>query len=293
MTQTESNRTTADHSAGEQSEIELSQGTIQYSDTGTGEPILFVHGAFVNGSLWRNVAGPLSEEFRCIVPTLPLGGHEIPMQPDADLTPLGLAELLAEFVDELGLDRVTLVGNDTGGALCQVFLAEYPDRVERLILTNCDVFDNFPPAEAAPFVWGARIPGFTTLLARSLGVAPVRRLVFKLLAKHPVQPEVLAGYVDGLQNSGVRRDLRKALLGVSPQYTQAAATAFPDFDRPVLLAWAPEDTIFPLEDAEQLAVRFPNAQLERIEDSRGLVPEDNPERLVELTANFLGARLPA
>jgi pimeloyl-ACP methyl ester carboxylesterase len=268
--------------------LQLSQGPIRYTDVGAGDPILFVHGAFVNGALWRNVAGPLSENHRCLVPTLPLGGHDVPMHPDADLTPSGLAALLADFLDALEVERVTLVGCDTGGALCQVFLAAYPDRVERLVLTNCDAFENFPPVQARPFVWGARIPGMTGLFARMLRSANARRLAFKLLTKHPVRPEVLDGYVRSVStDTGVQRDLRKALLGVSPHYTLDAAAAFPAFDRPVLLAWAPEDPVFPFEDAERLAERFPNARLEHVEDSYALVPEDQPARLVELVSGFL------
>nr|WP_197427905.1 alpha/beta hydrolase [Halogeometricum sp. CBA1124] len=226
MNRTNAERTHADRSAAGRLEATLSQGTVEYEDAGTGDPILFVHGAFVDGGLWRNVAGPLSERFRCLVPTLPLGGHDVPMDPGADLTPSGLADLLAEFLDDVGVERVTLVGNDTGGAICQVFLAAYPERVERLVLTNCDAFDNFPPAAARPFTWGARIPGATGLFARALRSATARRLAFGLLAKHPIEPAVLDAYTDSLRtNAAVRRDLREVLLGVSSRYTEAAAEA--------------------------------------------------------------------
>ena len=288
MTQAEFGRSEQTHSQDNLSEIKLSQGTIQYSDTGQGEPIVFVHGALVNGHLWRNVAGPLSRECRCLIPTLPLGGHNIAMDPDADLTPAGIAALLNEFIDALGLERVTLVGNDSGGAICQVFVAEYPENVERLILTNCDAFENFPPLPARPFVWGARVPGFTTLLAKTLRSKTARRLAFKLFAKDPIDPNILAGYLDPLHmDPGVRRDLRKALLGASPKYTNAAAETFASFDRPVLVVWGVNDLIFPLEDAKGLVERFPDARLERIEGSYLLVPEDEPERLVECIARFL------
>jgi pimeloyl-ACP methyl ester carboxylesterase len=125
---------------GERAEVELSSGTLRYRDVGDRAPVLFVHGAFVNADLWRDVAGPLSADFRCLCPTLPLGGHGVAMHPEADLTPSGVADLLAEFLDALGVERVTLVGSDTGGAVCQVFLAAYPERVDRLVLTNCDAF---------------------------------------------------------------------------------------------------------------------------------------------------------
>ncbi|RXK49421.1 alpha/beta fold hydrolase [Halorientalis pallida] len=290
MSQIESKRTEKAFPGSERRTVDLPQGPIQYYDIGSGEPVLFVHGAFVDGNLWRNVAEPLSDTARCLVPTLPLGGHDVAMDPDADLTPSGVADLLAQFLDEIGVERVTLVGNDTGGAICQVFLAAYPERVERLVLTNCDAFDNFPPIQALPFVWGARIPGAVGLFARVLGSQRIRRQTFALLAKHPIQPDVLDGYTDSLRSdAAVRRDLRKALLGVSPEYTNEAATVFPTFDRPVLLAWAPEDPIFPLEDAQALADRFPNARLERVDGSNALVPEDQPDRLVDLLVDFLSA----
>jgi pimeloyl-ACP methyl ester carboxylesterase len=277
---------------GERRTVDLPQGTVEYHDVGAGDPVLFVHGAFVNGDLWRDVAGPLSATHRCLVPTLPLGGHRVPVDADADLTPGGLADLLAAFLDALEVERVTLVGNDTGGALCQVFLARYPERVERLVLTNCDAFERFPPLAARPFTLGARVPGLVDLFGRSLGSVTVRRLAFRLLAKGPIEDDVLAGYVDALgRDPGVRRDLRKALLGVAPRYTLDAAETFESFDRPVLLVWAPEDPIFPLADAERLAAAFPDARLERVADAYALVPEDRPGRLVELLTGFLASEL--
>jgi len=289
VTRTDSTTQARAHPHDSLSAVELSQGTVQYRDIGAGDPIVFLHGVLVDGALWRNVAEPLSHDHRCLIPTLPLGGHDVGMDPDADLTPSGVVALLEEFVDALGLNRVTLVGNDFGGAFCQGFVAEHPDRVARLVLTNCDAFDNFPPLLAAPFVKGAYVPGFTTLLARTLGSTTARRLTVELFAEGPIDSDVVAGYLDSLRtNPAVRRDLRKALLGASPQYTNAAAETFPSFERPVLVAWGVEDPFFPVADAERLAERFPNARLERLDGASLLVPEDRPERLAERIAAFLG-----
>src|SRR5581483_10842379 len=104
-------------------EIQLSAGPIEYLDSGgDGPSILFVHGLLANADLWRPVLPRLAGDARCVVPTLPLGGHRKPMKPDADLSPRGVARLLAEFIDELGLSDVTAVGNDTGGAICQLLV---------------------------------------------------------------------------------------------------------------------------------------------------------------------------
>src|SRR3954451_17374114 len=117
---------------GEQHEVNLPQGTIRYRDRGQGPPIVFVHGALVNGDLWRKVVPQLAPDFRCITPDLPLGSHEIPMPADADLSPPAIARLIADLLAALDLQGVTLVGNDTGGGLCQMVVAEGSDRVARL-----------------------------------------------------------------------------------------------------------------------------------------------------------------
>ncbi len=74
----------------------LSAGTIRYQDTGGDGPVLvFLHGLLMDGSLWRHVVAGLSPQYRCVLPTLPLGGHHRPMLPDADLSLAGMARLVA------------------------------------------------------------------------------------------------------------------------------------------------------------------------------------------------------
>lgn len=123
--------------------IQLPQGSVCYCEFGTGAPIVFVHGLLVNGGLWRKVVPRLVQHYRCIVPDWPLGSHQETLNSDADRSPLGLARLIADFLAALRLESVTLVGNDTGGALCQIVAAEYPERIGRLVLTNCDAIDAF------------------------------------------------------------------------------------------------------------------------------------------------------
>ena len=71
---------------GQQREVQLQQGTIGYRERGTGEVIVFVHGALVNADLWRKVVPELAKDFRCIAPDLPLGSHDRPLPADADLS---------------------------------------------------------------------------------------------------------------------------------------------------------------------------------------------------------------
>src|SRR5688572_12371230 len=122
-------------------EVQLSQGTIRYRDEGSGDPLVFVHGLLVNGRLWDGVAEALRDRHRCIVPTLPLGSHTEPMEPDANLSADGVARMIAELLEALDLRKVTLVGNDSGGALCQLVATRHPERVGRMVLTNCDTYE--------------------------------------------------------------------------------------------------------------------------------------------------------
>src|SRR5919204_4812144 len=157
------------------SEANLSQGTINYRKSGEGPPVVFVHGLLVDGRLWRKVTPLLEDRFRCIVPDLPLGSHTRPMSPDADLSPLGLARVVADFLEELNLEDVILVGNDTGGAISQITAANHPERIGRLLLTNCDAFENFLPPAFRPMQWAARVPPVLTGVMQGMRFAPMRR----------------------------------------------------------------------------------------------------------------------
>jgi pimeloyl-ACP methyl ester carboxylesterase len=277
---------------GEQKEMPQPQGTIRYRERGSGEPIVFVHGFLVNGDLWRKVVPLLADRARCIAPDWPLGSHELPLQDKVDLSPPGLARIIVDFLDALGIERATLVGNDTGGALCQIVATTYPERVRALVLTDCDAFDNFPPKAFRYLKWLTYIPGAIYLVAQSMRLSLLRRtpIAFGWLSKTPVERAVMDGWVGPVgRNAGVRLDAVRALKAVHPRYTLAAAEKLHAFERPVLIAWAPDDRFFPFSHAERLAQIIPNARLERIEDSYTFVSEDQPERLAELIGGFVHA----
>jgi pimeloyl-ACP methyl ester carboxylesterase len=270
-------------------EVRLPQGTIRYRELGTGEPIVLVHGLLTNGELWRDVAPRLAADFRVLVPDWPLGSHEFPLEPGADLSPLGLAAIIADFLTELQLDDVTLVGNDTGGALCQLVAVHHPERLARLVLTPCDAYENFPPPAFRPLQALARIPGAVFLIAQSLRPRAARRLplAYGWLAKKGIDDDVSDSWLKpALSSRHVRREIAAILAGMSKDYTLRAAERFSEFTKPVLIAWAPEDRFFKLRYAERLAAAFPDARLERIEDSYTFVAIDQPQRTANLIADF-------
>jgi pimeloyl-ACP methyl ester carboxylesterase len=279
-------------------EVQLTNGTIGYRDSGSGEPLLFVHGLLVNGLLWRKVVPLLEGDFRCIVPDLPLGSHKVAMSTEADLSPPGLAAMLDELMAKLELERVTLVANDTGGAIAQITAANHPERIGRLVLTNCDAFENFLPPAFRPLQWAARVPGLFTASIQGMRLEFLRRhmpMAFGWLIKHDLEGAPLADWVrPTLSDRTVRRDTIKVLRGISPRYTLEAAETLRGFDRPTMLAWAREDRFFKPSFAERLAETIPGARLEWVDDSYTFVSEDQPERLAELINAFSsGAERPA
>jgi pimeloyl-ACP methyl ester carboxylesterase len=271
--------------------VDLSSGRIRYRDTGEGPPIVFVHGLLVDGRLWRKVTPPLEGEFRCLTPDLPLGAHTIPMSGDADVSPPGLARLVIEFIEKLDLRDVTLVGNDTGGALVQIAITQSPsDRIARVVLTPCDAFDNFLPPMFKGLQILARFQPALTAFVQPLRLRPLRRLpiAFGWLTKRPVSDgEVEDSWVNAFfTRRETRRDVTRILRSIDSAYTEEAAEKLRSFDRPVLIAWATEDKVFPLEHAHKLAERLPDARVEEIADSYSFVPEDQPEKLAELIRDF-------
>ncbi len=280
----------------EMQEVDLSAGVIRYREQGLGKPVVFLHGALVNGTLWRKVLAHLTGwELRCLTPDWPLGSHTAPMKPDADLSPRGVSLLVAEFLEALGLEDVTLVANDTGGAIAQLLLPEHSERIGRLVLTPCDAFENFFPPIFRPLQLAARVPTLLTAALQPLRIRTLRRLpiAFGWLAKRPVPDEVTDSWLRPfLTSKEIRRDAARFLRAVDARDTLAAAERLHTFERPVLLAWAAEDRVFPVEHARRLAELFPDVRLEEIPDSYTFVPEDQPERLAALVAEFAASPLP-
>jgi pimeloyl-ACP methyl ester carboxylesterase len=274
----------------EQREVRLAQGTIRYREAGSGEAIVLVHGLLNNSLLWGPMAEALAADFRVIAPDWPLGSHTAPLGGGADLRAPALARLIADFLAALGLEDVTLVGNDTGGALCQLVAVDHPERLARLVLTPCDAYRNFLPRMFRPLQLAAHLPGSIRLIVNALRPRVIQRLplAFGRLSRRPLDKEVARAFLRPAQGDRqIRRELAALLRGIDPAYTLAAAERFGEFDRPVLLAWAPEDRFFKLADAERMAAAFPDAHLELIADSWTYVSVDQPGRTAQLVAAFI------
>jgi pimeloyl-ACP methyl ester carboxylesterase len=270
--------------------LDLPGGRVQYQEAGTGPSIVFVHGVLSNANLWRKVVARLAPAFRCVTLDLPLGSHRVPMAPDADLSPRGLADLIADALAALDLDEVTLVGSDTGGALCQIAITRRPERVGRLMLTSCDYRENFPPPTFRRLVDAAGQPGRLRRRLARMEDRSGRHLpaAYGSVAKRPIDDDASDSYVlPALHDDAVFADLERVMVELDPAQAVEAADRLGEFDKPVLIAWSADDPAFPVADARALAAAFPSSRLEWIEDSYAFSPEDRPDRVAELVAAFV------
>ena len=271
--------------------VELDIGRIRVREAGDGPPVLLVHGALVNSHLWDDVIPPLADRHRVIAPDLPLGCHAEPVQSEA---PLGLrwqADVVADLVAALDLDDVTLVGNDTGGGVCQVVVTRRPEGIGRLVLTSCDAFDNCPPRFFRFLVWASYLPGSAWLTAQSMRSPRFARLpiAFGRLTHRGLDKRRLDLMFEPLRASaGVRRDAVRMFRSLDAADTQAAAAALGDVTIPVLIAWSADDRIFPPDHASRLAALLANATVSPIPDSLAFSPIDQPATLARRINEFSG-----
>lgn len=269
--------------------VEIAQGTINYRVAGpsdsTQPPVVFVHGLLVNGELWTKVADALAARgIRSFAPDLPLGSHPIALRPDADVSPRGVASLINDFMAALNLTDVTLVGNDTGGALCQFLIDSDATRIGRLVLTNCDAFDQFPPPPFGLLVKAGSRAGRIRVLMAPMRATAVRHspLGFGGLVAKPLDAEMTRHWVTpALSDAGVRRDAARFMSAIKPADLLDVSRRLNQFTKPVLLLWGAADRFFKLDFARRLSSTFPNATLVEIAGARTFVALDEPQRVAD------------
>ena len=277
-------------------------GPLAWQSSGHGPALVFFAGALANHYLWRDVIARLGDRYRCVTVDLPLGAHPRPLAEGADRSATSLARLLLDCLDLLDVDDATVVVNDTAGGLLLLSLASgHPalGRVSRLVLTNCESYDQFPPDSLKR----------ASALSRALPgpAAAMIRLQLRLLLRRPAAQRRFAATVTAsgldrertesffgpaVRDRRVAGDLVAAMAGFRPQLLLDAAAAIPGFDRPVLLVWGEECQFFPMSHARRLASDFPRATLFPVPGARTWVPVDNPAAVAGAIAEFVPARVP-
>ena len=268
-------------------QVETSWGGIPVRRGGEGPTVLLIHGLLVDGGLWDTVADQLvATGHDVVVPDLPLGAHSYATEGGADLTPPGVGRLVDALAVELGLRDVTLVGNDTGGAICQMAAAERPDWLAGLVLTPCDAYENFLPPAFRPLQFLARhAPWLLVAVMQPMRLRAVRRspLLLGWLTKRGVSDELSDRWARPFFDlPATRRDVLGTLAAIDSADTVAAAARLVELGRPVAIAWADGDRFFPRRLAQRLAADIPGATLTRIDDAYAFTPIDQPEATTQL-----------
>ncbi|MCT7661891.1 alpha/beta fold hydrolase [Mycobacterium deserti] len=278
-------------------QVALEHATIDYRVTGPEDsphpPVVFVHGALVDRRLWDPVADGLARlGFRCYLPNWPLGSHTIPVNDNVLLSPDAVTVMIRDFLDALGLADATLVGNDTGGGLCQLLVDAYPDRVGRLVLTNCDAFEKFPPFPFTLVFALLRGPMTIKLLFEPMRLKALRHspLGFGMLVKP--DPVLTDSWLEpARRDARIRKDLATLLRAVAKTDLTDVATRLPRFTKPVTLVWGQRDRAFTPALGRRLAALFPNSTLIEVPDARTFVSLDAPTSVIDAVAT-VGANSP-
>jgi pimeloyl-ACP methyl ester carboxylesterase len=261
-------------------------GPLAYVDIGAGPPVLFVHGVSVNSALWRRVIAAVQHEYRCLAVDLPLHGRS-PARSDHNYSLGTLAQMLGDLLDVLEVPAVHLVGNDTGGAICQVFAATQPERLRSLALTNCDTRGNIPPEPFVRTVEMARQGRFARVATRWVNDLNLARS----------ERSIGSGYRNAayLSDEAIRHYLGPVMgtLESATEFEHFLATALRDddlaatesrlseLDVPTLIVWAANDIFFDLKWAYHLSALIPGASAPIVVDDAALYfADERPEALV-------------
>ncbi|WP_428342424.1 alpha/beta fold hydrolase [Mycobacterium sp.] len=272
-------------------QLALTPATIEYREYGPQDsahpPVVFVHGVLVNGELWRAVAERLGRlGYRCIVPTLPLGSHTIPVSDAGVLSLHGVAGIVNDAIAALDLSEVTLVGSDTGGGICQLAVDANSDRIGRLVLTNCDAFEQCPPFPFSAVFGVLRGPISIKAMLEPMRLRPLRdsALGFGLLLSRPDEQVTADWIAPCLNDSRIRRDLAALLRQIAKTDLTEVATRLHRFDKPVTLVWGQGDRVFTPKLGRRLAAAFSNAKLIEVPGARTFVSMDEPDAVVDAIA---------
>jgi len=231
--------------------IETPSGRIGYVERGSGPVALFVHGVLLNGYFWRNQLDNLSDVRRCIAPDLLAHGRtEIGANQEVSVT--ANAHMLAEFLDALNIDQVDLVGNDSGGGICQIFAAVFPERVRSITLTNCDTHDNWPPEAFKPFVKLVADGGLPGLLSAMLQDKNVYRSAQALGPAYEKPEAVSDATIEAYLQPHVRtpqrtHDLESFVNAFDNEHTVLIEPQLRALGVPALIVWGDDDVYFDIK----------------------------------------------
>lgn len=269
---------------------------VAYYEEGEGPPLLLIHGCPFSSFIWRKVIGELSTHYRCLAPDL-LGLGDTETAPDADWSLPAQAAMVVGLLDGLDIERAHMVGHDHGAAVAQLLAVEHPERIDRLVISNAEAYDNWPSAAERPFLTLVQLPllGDAALWLWARRWAVRLSLIEGKAVHNPkvLTTELLNGYIRANMSDRHRRAKSKRFLAgqsdpANNRVTLDLLDGLRRFDHPTLLVWAAEDPHFGPKWGERLLHDIPGAvRLELLPETGHLLMEERPERFAALVDQFL------
>jgi pimeloyl-ACP methyl ester carboxylesterase len=266
--------------------LQVSGIRLHVRDTGPRDApvVILLHGFGSSLLTWESWARSLSYTHRVIRYDLP-GFGLTGADPTKDYMDARGAEVLGALMDRLGIQRASLVGNSMGGKLAWLFAAEYPDRVDRLVLISPDGF-------ASPqFPYGKKpdVPVVAELLPYTLPTAMLRMTLEPAYGDQKrLTPDTVQRYRDMILAPGVRQ----AVLDRSAQVMQEPPEPVLRLvHAPTLLVWGEKDGVIPFRNAGDYLAAMPNARLLVFPDLGHVPMEEAPARSLAPVEAFLDGTL--
>lgn len=263
--------------------VDTPSGRIAYVERGQGPVALFIHGVPLNGLHWRHVIAGVQDGRRCIALDL-MGLGYTQIGPSQDVSFTAQARMVREFLDALGIDRVDLVGNDSGGAVAQIFAATNPGRLRTLTLTNCDTHDNWPPVQILPSIELARQGKLLDRYAAMIDQPAVRYERWKSAYADTsvLTDEVYRAYLEPLLASAhTRAAFHRYWTSFDNAQTVSIEPLLRKLTVPTLIVWGTADIFFWVNSAYWLRDVVPGVK--RVVELPGAMlffPEDRPQALI-------------
>jgi pimeloyl-ACP methyl ester carboxylesterase len=242
--------------------------------------VVLVHGWPLNGATYRGLIPALAPHFTCYVPDLP-GSGATPWDPRTREALTDWGALLVRFVDALGLDRVALVGHDSGGALARRAAAELAERVALLALIDTEI-PGHTPALILLYAAMLSLPGSAGLFAKLTSYRWYRRSKLGFGACFRA-----LDHLDG--------DFHQACIEPLLADPGAALRTFKHFDAkkmhalrdvhrqikaPTVLIWGERDAFFPVEKARAMSRDFADLRGFHVLKDQALFVHDEAPELV-------------